>query len=250
MTARKKKQRNYGEGGVREVTVRGKPMWLAELQVEGQPRRKYCKTMQEADIALDAMLKERNAGTLVPVEKITVETFLWRWFAEYRIDKSPMSVQAADYAVRLHLIPTIGHIRLQALKREHIQAAVTHWLEEGYAPNSIHLYYELLRSALLHAVLTENVGKSPCDRIKLPKVEKEMILLPSVARLKQFLHDVQIDKDLLMCHLVPFAMTMGLRRGELVALKWRDIDWERKTVTVRGGCNYVKGRGLILLPTK
>ena len=129
-----------------------------------------------------------------------------------------------------HLVPRFGEMSVAAITRQEIQAYVTHLTLAGYAPKSVDNIHDtlsaILRSALEWGYLPEN----PAKGVRLPKlrtVRPRWVL--TTAQATALLQSLAV----LPRTMVGLAIATGLRRGELFALRWKDLDQQARVLTVR-----------------
>lgn len=122
--------------------------------------------------------------------------------------------------------------RLQMTGEYHIQDFYLYKMEhDKVSPNTIHHYQANIHRALQHAVKTERIKSNPADNVDLPKKQKHIADFYTADELKTLLHaarDTEIEA------VVMIAVWFGLRRGEIIGLKWNCIDFENRTISVRG----------------
>jgi integrase len=136
---------------------------------------------------------------------------------------------ARSVVIRNHIATDpIGSIPLGRLKRSHIQDLVDRKARDC-APNTVKGIYSTLRRALRRAVIVGSIPANPCDSIELPARSTQRPSVFDEDDTRRFVAGVA-DDDL--AALWTLAITIGLRRGELLALKWTDIDLGRGTLTV------------------
>lgn len=128
------------------------------------------------------------------------------------------------------LFQNVGHKPLQALTPGDFQAIYTAMLKDGKATSTIHHTHVVAHSALAEAVNWGLIPFNPVDRIKPPRVVSPEIVPPTLEESKALLAAAEGSR---LKALWWFIAITGCRRGEAVALKWSDIDWDRRVVTIR-----------------
>ena len=150
--------------------------------------------------------------------------------------------------VRLHIKPTLGHIRLAKLMPPLVRAFLNDMLREGFSPRTVQYSHAVLRRALGQAVKDGLVARNVAKLVDPPKVERPEVepLTPKQARV--FLKAMEGDR---LEALYSVAVAVGLRRGEALGLRWEDVDLEKGNIRVRASLQRVdKKLRLVELKTK
>jgi integrase len=204
--------------------------------------------MAEARKALQQRQLELSQGHLVTDPKKTlVGEQLQHWLEH--IAKPSVSYhthESYEISVRRRLIPALGHIRLIELRPQHIQELYTE-LGKAHAPKTIRQTHVALNQALKIAVEWDMIPNNPAERVKLPKIQTAEKLIPSPEQVAHFLGSVRGHRLYALWHL--FAMT-GMRKGEVLGLKWTDMDWDKGRLSIRRQIVRKTGVGLVLDDTK
>lgn len=185
-------------------------------------------------------------------QKPLIEVFLPEWLeTDVRRQNRPRTYERYEMDVRNHLIPRLGRIRVDKLTTYDIQQMVNALSDSGLAPRSVRNAYAALRKALQTAVAWDLVAENVAIGVKLPKAEKPKVIALSVEQAKLFLAIVQGER---LAALYWVALMLGLRQGELLALRWSDIDFVARTITIAGAVQRQKqavGKSkLVFVPTK
>jgi integrase len=254
------------EGGVRVsgyIRRRGKSSWeisaeLATDPVTGKRRRAMRNvkgTRKEAQVALTALEHSINTGSHTDAARETVATFLSRWLRDYaQINVAARTYDRYEGIVRDHLVPSLGSIRLDQLRPAHILAAERQWLvggrkrgAGGLSSRTVLHHHRVLREALAHAVRWQLITTNPADAVAPPRVQRtemQAFTGDQAARLLEWLDGSEFAVP------ITTALYTGLRIGELLALRWRDIDFEAKRLTVQRSMYPLRGGDVAFGPTK
>lgn len=259
MTARRRRQ--AGEGCISEYATKAGPRYLIKFHVDqdGQRRqvlRRGFTTRQQAGQALRDSLGKADRGEFVEPSKQLVGDFLEEWLAGLRL--APSTISSYRKNVRLHITPRLGSTplanltatRISALYRElEATGRQDHAAGTGLSPRTVRYVHTILRSALQAAVNSDRLVKNPADRATPPTVKQakapEMHTW-SGEQLRAFLDWSREHSTLHVAWLI-LAMT-GMRRGELLGLRWRDVSLDDGVISVRRSLGLVrtKGAGYVL----
>jgi len=226
-------------------------LWAASITLdtaEGHKRKYfYGKTRKEVQEKLAAAMHDRQQGTLVMTPKQTVEQFLANWLTAHNPSVRPRTTERYEGFVRLHVIPVIGRVRLDKLSAQHIQTLYAQKLEEGLSPTTVNTLHMMLHKALKDAVRWGLVARNVCDLVSPPRrahYEFKSLTKEQAQQLLTSLHGHNMEA------LFVLALTTGMRRGEILALKWQDIDFEQNILQVRRIFTRSKGQRYVLAEPK
>jgi integrase len=212
------------------------------------------KTKKEAERAMTAKIHELNQGIFVEPAKITLEDFLKRWLEDYAlINCAPRTFEGYEYIVRKHLIPSLGKITLNLLKPMHIQKYYSEKLNSGridgkggLSARSVLHHHRLLHEALEHAVKRQIIPVNPVRAVSSPKPQRKQM---NVLTREEILQLLKAAEGTRFYEPIFFAVNTGMRRGEIFALRWSDIDFENQIISVRQTLHRLKGKGFIFRNT-
>ncbi len=224
-------RRAKGEGGIYK---RKDGRWAGQYTVDTAvgTKRKYVygKTRKEAAAKLAAALVDRDAG-LVPcaAEDMTLGQYLHRWLDSTRSTVRIGTWKQYEMIVRLHLEPTLGSTRLEKLNALQIQSLYTRKLEEGVAPRRVRYVHATIHKALNDAVRWQLVTRNVAQAVKPPRYVPPEINPLDAEQVKALLRAARGDK---LEALYVLAVTTGMRIGEILGLKWSDLDLEAGVLRV------------------
>jgi integrase len=234
--------RGYGEGSV----YRKGTGWEASAYIDGRRRSVRGRTMHEARDRLRALQARAAAGEPVTDERLTVAEYLEYWLSVTESTVRPSTHQRYQQYVRVHAVPIIGHLRLVELKPMHLQQLYAKRLQAGSSPATVHHLHACLHRALAMAERWEQVNRNVARLVTPPRVPRpqiEPLTLDEVRRLLSAARGSRFEAALVV------AVVTGVRLGELLALRWDDIDLgDAPTVRVRGTLQRADGRLQILEP--
>ncbi len=169
--------RARGEGSIYQ---RKDGRWVAAISLENGKRKQiYRRTKPEAVMALQLANQAKLQGTLTSTREETVESFLRDWL-QYRIQPRVRERTYLTYQdiVIKHILPTLGHVKLQRLTPLHAQKLYQLKLREGYSPQTIHQLHKLLRHALNDAMQLNHLFRNVCQVVQVPRVPRTQKAYP------------------------------------------------------------------------
>ena len=221
-------RRGHGEGSIYQ---RKDGRWTASISLENGKRKSfYGKTRKEVQEQLKTALHEQQQGTFVSSPNQTIEQFRAQWLESCKYTIRIRSFERYEELVRLHLVPIIGRHRLQKLTAQHVQALYTAKLNEGLSSTTVNGLHALLHKALDDAVRWGSLARNVCDAVTPPQRDHFEIQPLSMEQAQRLLATA---KGHSLEALFVLALTTGMRRGEILALKWRDLDFPHSTLHVR-----------------
>ncbi len=216
---------------------------------QGKPIQKWVSgfdTRQQAEAAASKLIHEINTGLYVDPTKLTLGEYLLMWMGNYaRINVSPKTADRYEEMIKQHIIPYLGKIILHKLHPMQIQSFYSHEIKDGrlkgdkpLSRRTVLHFHRVLREALHHAVQLQILARNPADAVKPPRPQYREIKTLDAQQVAHVLHH---GKGRLVYMPILLAITTGMRRGEIIALQWKDINFDRATLTVRRSCERIKG---------
>jgi integrase len=223
------KKRGNGEGSVYKQK---EGLWAASITLEGGKRKYfYGKTRKEVQEKLAGALHEQKQGTLVTTPQQSVGQFLTDWLENTHKQRvRPRTYERYGEAIRLHIIPALGKYQLQKLSAQHVQAFYASKLKEGLSPTTVIYYHSVLHNALASAEKWGLVARNVCDLVTPPRKARFEIQPLTPEQVQQFLKVIGGHK---WEALFILALATGMRQGEVLGLKWQDINFTTATLQVR-----------------
>ena len=227
-----------GEGSVYQLPDGS---WMAQKSIGGRLSRRYRRrraaTKREALARLASLDAELRAG--VQSSRVTVGDYLEGWVRDVR-NIRPSTQHGYEVAVRLHLAPTIGGIRLAALSPLDVERMLS-VLAPSMSPKMLRNVHAVLRRALNAAVraglVPRNVaGREYVDAPRVPTVEPQPLTAAQVRRVLDAARGDRLEALFIV------AVGTGLRQGELLGLAWEDVDLDAGAIHVRRELVYRDGR--------
>jgi integrase len=240
-------RRGNGEG---TIFQRNDGRWTAAA-IDGSYRRKwiYGKTRREVADRLKKIQADMAEGRPIINERLGVAEYLNRWLYEVAKQRTrPMTWRGYEHLVRLHIIPTLGRVRLAKLSPQHVHTLITLKTREGrLAPRTIQYMHSVLRAALNQAVRWRMVHYNAAAMVSPPRAIHAEVRVLAPAEARQLLDAAHGDR---LEALYSVALALGLRQGEALGLKWSDVDLDAAVLRVRRASQRIPHHGTQLVETK
>jgi integrase len=235
------RRRGNGEG---TITRRKDGRWEARYYVptvNGTNRKTlYGKTQAEVRDKLTKALSDRIDGIVYDDENMTVGEYLDVWLKGSVYGSVRQSTYDRDTnLVNNHIKPVLGGLKLKKLNSVHIQSFYRDRLDKGLSASTVHKMHDILRRGLAQATKWHLVQRNVADTVKPPKPAQKEICALSAAETRRLLEAASGDR---LEALYVLAVHTGMRQGELLALRWQDVDMESAVVSVRRTLTRSGGR--------
>jgi integrase len=196
-----------------------------------QIRRRGFRSKHEANEVLLQLQREVRDDEYVQQSKTTVSEFMKYWLEHIRI----LECEATSYYnnclyLKNHIAPGIGGVKLQELSAIKCQEFVKGMHDSGFARNTIDRVCTLVKLALDKAIEYKLIKANNMRKVTLPKKTKKQMSIWTVDQVNQFLNFVKGRRYYCV---YAIALLTGMRQGEILGLRWKDINFEKKVISVR-----------------
>ncbi len=242
-------RRGHGEGSIYQRKDNG--LWCTVVDlgwVDGKRKRKYLygKTRKEVSEKLKVVLRDQQRGVPIAAERQTVAHFLNTWLADrVKLNNRPKTYQSYSHLVRLHIIPTLGKTHLSKLSVQDVQGLLTRKRADGLSPRTVQYIRAVLRMALAQALKWGLVAQNVAALTDAPKVERYVTRPLTAAQAHTLLQAARGDR---LETLYRVALSLGLRQGEALGLRWEDVDLGGPTLRVAVSLQLVGGKLQLTAP--
>jgi integrase len=216
--------------GTGSIWQRGDGRWAAAIH-DASGRRRYLYAPSRKQITAKLAEAERAIETGAPVrsDRLTVDGFLTRWLDTVAPTLRPRTLESYAETARLHLRPGLGHLPLARLSVADVQGYLNGQLATGRSAAAVKYDHAVLRAALGKAERWQVVTRNVARLAEPPTVRRPEIRPLTPTEAGQLLASVSGTQDGTL-YLV--ALGLGMRQGELLALRWQDVDLDAGTITV------------------
>ena len=194
-------------------------------------------TMKRAEKQLAAIIGMVESGKEVRPVRLTLGQYLSQWLDEYaKVNTSPRTYQRYLEIVHDNLVPSLGSIPLMELKPHHVQSYYTKALvsgrkdgKGGLSAKTVTHYHRLLFEALKYAVKHEMIFRNVAEAVTPPKAKGKKVTVIDGQSVNKLLEAV---KDTIYYPIFYTAVYTGMRRSELLGLRWENVDLDFLTIAV------------------
>ena len=211
-----------------------------------QRREAVRGTKADAQHRLRDLLREVEGGGYASSDRHTIAELAKRWLGtkEHRVAAKTYAFYAAH--VRLYIVPAFGSLRAESLRPSHVEAALAAWArgkrndrERGMLScRSVAHLFSTLRTLLRWSVKMGLLIRNAADAVDPPRYERKEMRVLDAAGVEQLLRAAQGSE---LQAIIAVAIGTGLRRGELLALRWSDVNLDTRRLTVRRSLETVEG---------
>jgi integrase len=213
----------------------------------GKRRRKWHSfegTKREAQVECARLISELNGGLYIEAEKITVRQFLDRWLEHIKPRVSPRTHERYGELVRKNLNPLLGAVVLTKLRPMQISDAYARALsggrrdgKGGLSASTVRYMHVILKASMAQAVRWQVLARNPVDAVDPPKIERITMRTYDLAQTAELIDATRGSR---MMVTVMLAILCGLRRGEIAALRWRNINLDKAQLAVTASAEQTR----------
>lgn len=237
------------------VRKRGKK-WVFVIDIgkdENGKRKQYWsrgfEKQREAEKAMNAMLHELNTGAYVAPSQDSFGEYITAWLEDKRSKIRPNTFRSYEGPVRLYIVPALGKYKLTDLRPHHLRQFYRDLQnrDRPLSSRTIQLCHTLIREALKQAVKDELVPRNIAEAVNPPRLEQQHGNTWTPEQVVRFL---EANKDEDRQYYVGFVLAImtGMRKSEILALRWSDIDFEESVLHVNRMLTWVKGEPIFQEP--
>jgi integrase len=248
MGSRSNTRRPYGTGEVRQVGN----VWIGRWRVDGRrpkrslgpvksSRRPNGLNQKQAEAKLRQLMAETQISTAT--DSVTFEHAAYRHVARLELlGRKRSTIQDYRGYLKVHIVPALGHLPLEEVTRQELERFMVTTLKTGLSAKSVRNYLGLIHGVLDYAMKQEWIQSNPAKLVARPKIiesDPDFKFL-NLAELDRLIDAVPCDELGRMERVLYLTAAMtGMRQGECIAARWRDVDWLAQRIRVRQ--NFVRG---------
>lgn len=240
-------RRGHGEGSIYQ---RSDGRWAATMTLGTEGRRKtfYGKTRKDVSERLKVAMRDQQQGTLVTNDRQTVAQYLTRWLeSSAKPSVKVKTYEGYESIVRVRVIPGIGRLPLAKVTALDLHGLYADLQRAGLSSRSANHTHRVLHRAFEQAVRWNLIPRNPCDGVTPPKARRSEMKVLSREQANVLL---DTTRDHPAHALYVLAVTTGMRQGELLGLRWKDVDLDGGRLGVSQALQRQNGAGLVFVEPK
>jgi integrase len=241
------------------MTERSPGVWRLRVFIgpdpaTGNPRqatRTFKGTKRQAATALTDFVSEVSKGRAPAAApaSVTVAQLLEDWIDHITPTRSPTTIRGyKDKSKRINT--KLGRVPLAKLTAQTLDRAYRGWLDEGLHPTTVHHLHGVLSAALHQAAKWGLVAEVATDRASPPPLRSKPVRVPGPEVIQRLIDAAEKRGQSVLAAAITVACTTGLRRGELLGLRWDDVDFRSRVLHVRRAVKHDTGPGWVIGPPK
>lgn len=221
-----------------QIRKRGKSwaviVYLGRNPHTGKKQRKWYThaTRHEAEAHLAQLLVQVQAGGGVPPTRLKLEDYLEQWLRDYAAGAlAPSTLLSYTRIIRGHIIPALGKIPLSRLTPQAIQWYLSQTSSRGLSSTTALYHYRVLHEALRHAVRWGILIRNPVEFVNPPRRRRLEMQVWDEEQVRLFLAEAK--RSSLYHSLYLAAILTGMRQGELLGLRWKDVNFAQAVASIQ-----------------
>jgi integrase len=238
------------------IRRRGKQSWELKLDIGNDPatgkrRIRYHSfkgTKREASIELARLVSANAKGEYVDPSKLTVSEFVQRWLRDWaEANTSNKTITRYEQLLRKHVCSALGNLPIQKLRASHLQERYAALARGGLADRTRLHVHRVIHRMLRHATQWGVVHQNVATLVDAPTVAAKEVNALSAADVRAVLERLRGRS---LFPIASLALATGMRRGELLGLRWQDVDLDGAKVRVERSLEQTTRGGLVFKAPK
>lgn len=200
-----------------------------------QIRRRGFETKRYAMEAMTKLKAKILTSEFLDLTKITYAKYMDEWFEERQNHLQNTTFEIHSIYYQNVIKPKLGHFKIQQMTPLHIQKFINELVNQNsYSEHTIHLIYRIISASLKKAKIIKLLKDNPASGITLPKIRKKEMNVWSLEQVNYFINESKKTQRLTRCYIgFLIALLTGMRQGEIMGLRWKDIDMESQIIYIR-----------------
>lgn len=221
--------------------------YRAAISMNGRRLTRSFFTKSDCVAWLREMSTQVDYGLTYRNSKLTVSAYLQDWLSTHMVHLRLKTSPQYQQITRDYILPILGQIKLRDLRYEHVDNLYRTHLNSGVSARIVRYVHSILHRSLEDAVRRSILVRNPAHGVRLPRKDHFEMRFLDEHQVMQFLLAAKGSRYEALYHL---AVKTGMRQGELLGLKWSDLDWKKGALRIRRQLQRVNGHGQLLTSPK
>lgn len=237
--AKRKLKRSNQEGSIHK---RKNGRWRAQVTIHGKRFSFSAATQSDCRTWVRKMMSKVDSGYSYDMMQISLQEHINDWLQTAKSTIRPTTFDQYSQVNRDYINPHLGNLKLHEIRPDHVQHLYAEHVQKGHSARLVRMMHCVLHRALNEAVHLGFLERNPASLVKPPRLKHKEMKFYNEKQVQAFLIAAQAAQDRYMA-LWKLAVTTGMRRGELLGLKWIDLDWKSGNLGVHRQLKTTKGGG-------
>jgi integrase len=216
--------------------------WRAAVTLDGRRISHSFQSKPECRAWINDMQSQITRGMTYASAQLTLKSYLQKWLDTHKLTLGPKTAPRYEQITRDYIIPALGEIKLSDLRLDVVEAHYQTLTKKGLSSRSVRFVHMILHKSLNDAIRRGYLSRNPIQGAILPRRDQKEMQILDEDEVMRFLIVVQDNRREALYNL---AVKTGMRQGELLALKWSDLDWKRSTIRVQRQVQRIPGKGMV-----
>lgn len=216
--------------------------WRAQITLGGKRLSVSRLSQVECRDWIRKMLNKVDAGLTFKVIQLTFADYLKDWLANAKSTVRFTTFEQYEQISRDYVVPQLGNVKVFELRPEHVQHLYATLLQSGSTARTVRMVHCVVHRSLNQAVQMGLIERNPASFVKPPRLKRNEMKFFDEGQVQAFLIAAETEQDRYLA-LWKVAVTTGMRMGELLGLKWIDLDWAKAYLQVRRQLKVTRGGG-------
>jgi integrase len=205
-------------------------------------------TKKDAQRELRKILTRVDNGLPAMDDLVTFRDFIDDFLRQRSTRVRALTLYRYRNVIRLYMLPALGSVQLAKIQPRHLEALYQEQLEQGLSASTVHQTHRIIKAAFTYAVRTGRLVRNPAELVEPPSVKRKEMATLTLEEARKLIAYVSGGDSYEIAMYT--ALTTGLRRGELIGLKWGDINFAHKYLSLQRSVVRVPGEGFVVSEPK
>jgi integrase len=221
--------------------------WRAAISLDGHRMTRSFKTKEECKAWIREVQNQIDEGLTFNTTQVSLSEFMEKWLSVHASRLRRKTGPQYQQITRDYILPYLGKYKLKDLRLDHIESVYRSLLKKGVGSRTVRYAHSILHRCLNDAQKRGLLGYNPAHGAVIPRAEHHEMYFLDEDQVMRFLLATKESRYEALYHL---AVKTGMRQGELLGLKWSDLDWKKGILRVQRQLQRINNQGLLFSQPK